>query len=489
VDFAAMRRLQDVIGKVNGCRSVVETLRAVVEGVVEVVGFGAAAVSLVHADGTFEVLAVAGDSSARAELLGQREPADAYDTEFALAEPWGSLLFVPHERLPGGRGIGWVPDIELLDVPDAWHPQDALFAPLRSPVGELVGMLSVDLPRDGRRPGMAQRELLEMFAAQAGIAIDNARLSERLRASEEAFRLTFERAGIGMAVISLVEPDAGRYLRVNPALCRIVGRTEEELLRLRFLDITHPEDRDRDVSALRAAIAGGPRVYQAEKRYLRADGSTVWAAVTSSVVLDPDGGVHRAIVHIEDISERRAAREDLAHRAGHDDLTGLPNRHTLRGRLGNAISAVNRGGQPGALLFCDIDRFKHVNDSHGHAAGDRVLIVIAQRLAGTIRRGDTVARLSGDEFVVLAEAITPAKAQHLATRLRRAVAAPIVVDQVLVRLSMSIGVAHLGEHRDPDAVIRQADRLMYEEKSRADMPRSTGPSGSGSSSTEERLHA
>jgi hypothetical protein len=144
VDFAAMRRLQDVIGKVNGCRSVVETLRAVVEGVVEVVGFGAAAVSLVHADGTFEVLAVAGDSSARAELLGQREPADAYDTEFALAEPWGSLLFVPHERLPGGRGIGWVPDIELLDVPDAWHPQDALFAPLRSPAGELVGMLSVD---------------------------------------------------------------------------------------------------------------------------------------------------------------------------------------------------------------------------------------------------------------------------------------------------------------------------------------------------------
>jgi diguanylate cyclase (GGDEF)-like protein/PAS domain S-box-containing protein len=467
VDFSAMRRLQDLIGKVNGCRSLMETLQAVVDGAVDAVGFGVAAVNFVHADQTFEVLAVAGDSSARAELLGRREPADAYDKEFALAEPWGSLLFVPHERLPGGQGVGWVPDMELLDAPDAWHPQDALFAPLRSPAGELVGMLSVDLPQDRRRPGVVQREMLEMFAAQAGIAIDNARLSERLRASEEAFRLAFQSAGIGMAVISVSEPDAGRYLQVNPALCRIVGRSEEELLRLRFLDVTHPEDRDRDLLAMKAADAGGPRVYQVEKRYLRPDGSTVWVAVTSSVVPDPDGGVHRAIVHIEDIGERRAAREDLAHRAGHDDLTGLPNRHTVRDQLVEAIGSVEGGGQPGALLFCDIDRFKHVNDSHGHAAGDRVLIVVAQRLAGTIRRGDTVARLSGDEFVVLTERITPAKAQQLAARLRRAVAAPIVVDQVLVRLTMSIGIAHLDEHRDPDAVMRQADARMYEDKARS----------------------
>jgi diguanylate cyclase (GGDEF)-like protein len=218
--------------------------------------------------------------------------------------------------------------------------------------------------------------------------------------------------------------------------------------------------------AMKSAVAGGPGVYQVEKRYLRPDGSTVWVAVTSSVVPDPDGGVHRAIVHIEDIRERRAAREDLAHRAGHDDLTGLPNRHTFRDRLAEAIGSVEGGGQPGALLFCDIDRFKHVNDSHGHAAGDRVLIVVAQRLAGTIRRGDTVARLSGDEFVVLAERITTAKAQQLAARVRRAVAAPIVVDQVLVRLTMSIGIAQLDEHRDPDAVMRQADARMYEAKAR-----------------------
>jgi diguanylate cyclase (GGDEF)-like protein/PAS domain S-box-containing protein len=477
-----MRRLHDVIGKVSGCRSLLQTLQAVVEGVVDVVGFGVAAVSYVHPDRTFEVLAVAGDSSAQTELLGQRQAADAYDEEFALGEPWGRLLFVPHERLPGGRGVGWVPDVELLDVPDAWHPQDALFAPLRSPAGELVGMLSVDLPQDRRRPGVVQREMLEMFAAQAGIAIDNARLSERLRTSEEAFRLAFQSAGIGMAVIRFSEPDAGRYLQVNPALCRIVGRSEQELLRLRFLDITHPDDRDRDVSAMRAAVAGGPRIYQAEKRYVRPDGSTVWAGVTASVVPDPDGGVHRAIVHIEDISDRRAAREDLAHRAGHDDLTGLPNRHTFRDRLTDALGSVNRSGPPGALLFCDIDRFKSVNDSHGHAAGDRVLIVIAQRLARTIRRGDTVARLSGDEFVVLAEAITPAKAQQLATRLRRAVAAPIVVDQVPIRLTLSIGIAHLNEHRDPDSVMRQADARMYQDKALAHKTRPADPSGGTGSS-------
>ena len=115
-------------------------------------------------------------------------------------------------------------------------------------------------------------------------------------------------------------------------------------------------------------------------------------------------------------------------------------------------------------MFCDLDGFKAVNDTYGHAAGDRVLIVVAQRLAGASRRGNTVARLGGDEFVVLAHDTTPARARQLAERLRRAVAAPIVVDQVLVHLSVSIGIACFDDHHDPDTILRRADTSMYQNK-------------------------
>jgi diguanylate cyclase (GGDEF)-like protein/PAS domain S-box-containing protein len=462
-DYSVLRRLPDVIGKVNRCRSLLETLQAVVDGVVDVVGFDVAAVSYVHVDSTFEILAVAGDPTAREQLLGQHRPADAYDREFALADHWGSLRFVPHERLPGGKGQGWVPEEEPLDVEDAWHPQDALFAPLSSPAGELVGMLSVDLPHHRRLPGPLQREMLEMFAAQAGIAIDNARLKERLQANEEAFRLAFEGAGIGMALLSLSAADRGRYVRVNAAFCRIVGRTEQELLALRFVDITHPDDRERDQTAIDAAGAGSS-AYHVEKRYIRADGSTVWVAVTSSVVEDAVGQAHYVIVQIEDIRDRREAREKLAHQAGHDPLTGLPNRHTLEQRMVSATRTARAGGAQGALLFCDLDKFKSVNDSYGHTIGDRVLVAVAQRLADASRRGDTVARWGGDEFVVLAEGISPGRTQRLVDRLRRAVSAPVVVDEIPVHVTLSVGVAHIGDHDDSSTLLVAADADMYRRK-------------------------
>ena len=153
-------------------------------------------------------MAVAGSDAARDQLLGSRVPANAFDEEFAVAEHWGPLRFVPHDRLPDGAG-GWVPPATscAVDQPDAWHPLDALFAPLRCPAGTLVGMLSVDLPHDGRRPGPLQQELLSMFATQAGIAIDNQRLTEQLNVSEQSFRLAFEGAGIGMTMISLDPAD------------------------------------------------------------------------------------------------------------------------------------------------------------------------------------------------------------------------------------------------------------------------------------------
>ncbi len=465
----ALRRLHQVIVRVSSGGSLVDTLQAVIEGVLDAVGFEVAVVSLRGGDGMFETLAVGGPSDARDELLGRRMPADAYDAELAIAERWGELHFVPHERLPAGDPVGWVPTFDAVDHPDAWHPLDALFTQLRSPSGEVVGMLSVDLPLDRRKPNAFQRELLEMFATQAGVAINNARLTEQLRESEEVFRQAFEGAGSGVAVVSMDRHDAGRYLRVNPAFCRLVGRREGDLLQLRVADITHPDHRAADELAMREVLEGRAdrEPYRSEKRYLLPSGDSIWVAATSSTVFAEDGRPLSSITQIEDISGRRAAEAELARRADNDVLTGLPNRRTLRRRLVQVIETDRRAGNEGAVLFCDIDGFKIVNDSLGHGVGDRALLAVAGRLLAAARDTDMVARLGGDEFVVVAEGLSAAQAGELAGRLRAVAAEPIGIEglDLPVTTTLSIGIATIDAGTsDPDMLLHRADDAMYEAK-------------------------
>jgi diguanylate cyclase (GGDEF)-like protein/PAS domain S-box-containing protein len=471
IGLAGLRKLYELIGALNRERSLDATLTRVVDGVIAGLGFGVAVVNVVQPDGSFQTVAVAGSADARQALMGSRAAADAFDLEFALAERWGSLRFVPHERLPAGPVTGWVPPAAAIATAgeggesDVWHPLDALFAPLHAPSGRLVGMLSVDLPVDGRRPGPLQRELLEMFAGQAGIAIDNASLTEQLYASEEAFRLAFEGAGTGMSMVSLDPAEPGRYLRVNDAMCAITGYTAAELMSRTVADITHPDDLQADLAGLAGATTGMPRyVYRTEKRYIRADRSTVWVSITSSPVCTSTGRMLYGITQVEDISTRKAMEADLRHQAAHDPLTGLANRATLTDRLTKAIDRVQVRGEAGAVLFCDLDGFKAVNDRHGHDVGDQVLQVVAARLAEQVRPGELVARLGGDEFVVIAERISPSEADRLAARLEEAVAAPIVVDAVTVVLSVSVGAAVLTSGATPSALLRTADLAMFSVK-------------------------
>ena len=470
IGLAGLRQLYELIGALNHERSLDATLTRVVEGVVAGLGFGVAAVNVVHPDGSFETVAVAGSEDARQTLLGSQAPADAFDLEFAIAEHWGTLRFVPHDRLPAGMATGWVPPAEVVAVPVgidgeiAWHPLDALFAPLHAPSGQLVGMLSVDLPKDGRRPAPLQRELLEMFAVQAGIAIDNARLTEQLHASEEGFRLAFEGAGTGMSMISLDPGDPGRYLRVNDRLCAITGYTAEELLQRTVNEITHPDDLETDKVAMAEAISSAQDAYRAEKRYLRADGSQVWVSVTASAIRTSGGRLLYGISQVEDITARKAGEAELVHRAGHDPLTGLSNRSTLAARLGEAVGRASASGQAGAVLFCDLDGFKAVNDTHGHDVGDQVLQVVAARLAEQVRPGDLVARLGGDEFVVVAEQVSDAETAGLAERLEDAIAASITVDAVTLGLTVSVGTARLTGGAVVSDLLRAADVAMFAAK-------------------------
>ncbi|HEU5454361.1 MAG TPA: HAMP domain-containing sensor histidine kinase [Nocardioides sp.] len=167
-----------------------EGLQLIAEGVTELVGFGVAVVSIVRND-QLEVVAVAGDEQARQEIHGTRTPIRTLQAELDKADSWGLMQFVPHERLNDEvLATGWVPDIEPLDIPDAWHPLDLLIAPLYASDGELLGTMAIDLPIDGRRPGPEQRRMLEKYAAQAGraviTAVERERLAEQMRLATAA---------------------------------------------------------------------------------------------------------------------------------------------------------------------------------------------------------------------------------------------------------------------------------------------------------------
>jgi diguanylate cyclase (GGDEF)-like protein/PAS domain S-box-containing protein len=475
--LARLRDLHRVLTKVSQPGGLDATLQAVADAVVEGLGFQVAAVNALRADGAFVVRAVAGSAQARRALLGSVTLAEHFEQEFQLAdggEGWGNLRFVPRERL-SGPGRGWVPPTSGSAAPGGWHPEDALFAPLHGSSGDLVGVLSVDLPRDGRRPGPLERELLETFAAQAGIAIDNARLAEqlrqdheRLRVSEQSLRLAFDGSDVGMAMVDLGPDDPGRFLRVNPALARLLGHRAEQLTQMRVADVAHPQDLqahpDGLSDALPKALAEGSDSYRIEHRYLRADGEVLWLEVTNSILRDDRGEVVYGFVQVHDITARRATEQQLVEAATRDPLTGVANRAALRTHLASTVAGCRRAGCTGAVVYVDLDGFKQVNDSLGHHAGDAMLCAVATRLQGALRDGDMVARVGGDEFVLVVQGIQGQDLQALLSRLLGELAEPIWYRGSRARVTASLGVAVLDESADPDTLLQQADTAMYQAK-------------------------
>lgn len=463
VSLPAMRELQRLILRLNAGPDLRSTLQAVTDGVVEGLGFGVAVVNLVQDDGTVEVVTVAGPAEVSRVLLGSTSDVTTWQREIERAVPMGLLRYCP-ASVPDDSGLtAWVPDIPVSDDPDAWHPLDALFAPLYSVAGALVGILSVDLPTSGRRPDEVQRALLEMYATQAGIAIDNARLMARVRESEESFRLAFENAPFGMSIVDFSPQTAGRFLRVNESMSRLLGYSRRQLETMSIRDITHPDDHPRDLEVIDAVIRGESERYQLEKRYLHVDGHPVWVALQTSVVRDATGAPVYGISQFDDIGDRRAEHQELRRRARNDPLTGLLNRTGLVERLQETIDGARRTGTPGGVLFCDLDAFKPVNDRLGHAFGDQVLAVVARRLESQVRAGDTVARFGGDEFVVVTDDLTDTEMADLVERLRTAVAAAIDVGGVTVTLSVTVGSARVTGAPDetPDGLLAAADVDMY----------------------------
>ena len=451
------RFLVDVARRVGGSLDLQRTLDQVVSAVVELLGFDIAVLNLKAVDGSFEVVSVAGPTETREQLLGTKQGMTAWSTLLDAARPMGSLRFLNHEQAAAmSQMFSWIPDLEVSDDPGAWHPMDALFAPLQGADGSLLGVLSVDCPVDGRRPDSHQCELLELFAVQASLALDNARVHARLERSEKVFRATFENAPVGMAVFG---PDR-RIAEVNRAYCTFFGRTAADLIGRSVSWISHPDDgvvTDHLSSVVRQQTGV---VYKIDKRYLYADGSTVWGRL-SLTRLEGESGQQQVLAQVEDITAERTAREELERQARTDALTGLLNRAALLAELEKSLTS----GAQVAVLFSDVDHFKTVNDTLGHAAGDQLLVDIAGYLAAALRPGDVAGRLGGDEFVLVLRGVEDAAdAIAVAERVRRAASRVLTAGSARVRTTLSVGVALATHNQQADDLLAAADQALYAAK-------------------------
>ena len=304
-----------------------------------------------------------------------------------------------------------------------------------------------------------------------GTAIDvteQVEASAQLASSEEHFRVAFDYAPIGMAMLSLESDGPGRYLRVNAALLDMLGYREEEMLGRPFTEITHPDDVEMAQLRFSQLVVGELQTAAFEKRCRRQDGTTLVAWLTSAVVRDREGKALYLVTHALDITERLQEQAELQRLALTDTLTGLYNRTLLIDRLDQALARLQRTDDACAMLLLDVDRFKLVNDSLGHLVGDALLVEIASRIRAVSRADATVARLGGDEFVVLVEDVRGPDdihnvAKRLLTTLRRPYSLGPTGENLVVTVSMGIAIAATPDRTYVD-LYREADLALYRAK-------------------------
>jgi diguanylate cyclase (GGDEF)-like protein/PAS domain S-box-containing protein len=283
--------------------------------------------------------------------------------------------------------------------------------------------------------------------------------AEALNEAQEVFRHAFDDAPIGIGLVAL----DGRILRANRAMGVLFGRTQEDLIGRSVSHLTHPADLAVSDDHRQRLNRGDIESYRLEKRYIRPDGSIVWTALSVSLVRDTSGRPLYQIGQLEDITDRKALADQLAHDAAHDAMTGLLNRASFTQRVDAALASPS--DRNCAVLFLDLDHFKVINDSLGHASGDELVQTIAGRLRDTLRPDSTVARFGGDEFVVLCDdLVDDGAAMAVARRLLAAVAEPVALTTQEVFTTASIGIAIATPDATSDTLLRDADAAMYQAK-------------------------
>ena len=288
---------------------------------------------------------------------------------------------------------------------------------------------------------------------------------QRLQASEEKFAKAFHSSP---DAITITERETARYIEVNEGFTRLTGYLPDEVVgRTAFeLDIwAYPEERMRMLEHLTQQ----GQVLHMEMHGRHRDGEV--RLVDVSVQPIELNGVPCLLLTARDISELKQAQAQVQHLAYHDALTNLPNRALLMDRLTQQIALLKRHDLRGALLFLDLDHFKHINDSLGHPVGDSVLRLVTARLEASVRLEDTVARLGGDEFVVLLSGLEGKRSEvtrhvrQVADKLRQLLAEPMLLDGHRLQVTPSIGVALIPDHGNtPADLLKRADIALYRAK-------------------------
>lgn len=365
-----------------------------------------------------------------------------------------------------------------------WQLETYIAAPLWVN-GQIFGTLNFTAPESRRSDfDSTDIELIELMAMSIARQIEHDILEQAradaiagMRENVELFESAFEYATIGMA---LVAPD-GRWLRVNRALVEMLGYREDELLKLDFQVLTHPDDLDADLNYVQEMLAGSRNTYRMEKRYLHQNGDEIHGLLSVSLVRNEDGSPRYFISQIQDITARKQADAELvlkqqqlvlANRklkelSATDALTHLLNRRAFDEKLNEEIIRCRRTGQPLSLVMLDADHFKSFNDRFGHQAGDRALAEIAARVRQTARVTDHPARYGGEEFGVILPDTDLDGAETIAERIRRAVT---TITSLAERVTISLGVACLTEvaaeqtEALAEALVKEADKALYQAK-------------------------
>ncbi|MHA7833713.1 MAG: putative bifunctional diguanylate cyclase/phosphodiesterase, partial [Algiphilus sp.] len=368
--------------------------------------------------------------------------------------------------------------------------RSALCVPLRH--GDAVtGVLYLE---NRSAPGVFPEQgvrIVEILAAQAGVAVEKARLlqqmeqrvevrtrelrnakrqlehaNEELSASEERFRLAMVGSGEGLFDWDL----RTNAMYLSPGWKQMLGYQDHELTNSyqNWQALVDPEQWEPLLADVRAELEGNSNGFEVEYRMAHKDGSWVLILSKAHIVRDANGEAQRVVGTHFDVTGERHAQARVAHQALHDSLTGLPNRALFQQRLEAAHAHLANDGIPYVLHLLDLDRFKQRNDAFGHQVGDRILSVVAERIVRTLRAGDFVARLGGDEFAVIQHGVDhTTEAQQLAARLIAAISKPMQVQGVTTDVGCSVGgriVADTG--LSLDTVIEQADAALYQSKAR-----------------------